>query len=97
MKSTGERSEEQPGIFENITEAGSYWKDLWEQPSIATNSDATWLEDVWCVFAELIPAPPQEDFELDTVHLCHQKEAQLECPRPRSNSELLVEKGGVTT
>ena len=41
MKSTGERSEEQQGIFENITEAGSYWKDLWEQPSIATNSDAT--------------------------------------------------------
>ena len=67
MKSTGERSEEQQGIFENITEVGSYWKDLWEQPSIATNSDATWLEDVRCAFAELVPVPPQEDFELDTV------------------------------
>ena len=67
MKSTGERSEEQQGIFENITEAGSYWKDLWEQPCIATNSDATWLEDVRCAFTELVPVPPQEDFELDTV------------------------------
>ena len=57
MKSTGERSEEQQGIFENITEVGSYWKDLWEQPSIATNSDATWLEDVRCAFAELVPVP----------------------------------------
>ena len=28
MKSTGERSEEQQQIFENITKAGSYWKDL---------------------------------------------------------------------
>ena len=61
-KSTGERSGEQQGIFENITEASSYWKDLWEQLSNATNSDATWLEDVRCV-----PVPSQESFELDTV------------------------------
>ena len=58
---------EPQGIFENITEAGSYWKDLWEQPSIATNSDATWLEDVRCAFAEFVPGPSQEDFELETV------------------------------
>ena len=67
MKSTDERSEEQQGILENITEAGSYWKDLWEQLSIATNSDATWLEHVGCAFAELVPVPAQEDIELDTV------------------------------
>ena len=66
-KSTGERSKEQQGIFDNITEACSYWKDLWEQPSNATNSDATWLEDAWCVIAELVPVPPQEKFALDTV------------------------------
>ena len=92
-------SEEQQGIFENIKEAGSYWKDIWEHPSIATNSDATWLEDVRCAFAELVQVPQQEDLELDTVKckLRHQKEAQLDCPLPRSKSELLVEKGGVTT
>ena len=66
-KSTGERSKEQQGIFENIREACSGWKDLWEQPSNATNCDATWLEDVRCAIAELVPVPPQEKIDLDTV------------------------------
>jgi len=84
LKSTGERSEEQQGIFENITEAGSYWKDLWEQPSIATNSDGTCLQDVRCAFAELIPDPPQEDFELDTVKCAYviKKKRNWSAPGP---------------
>jgi len=65
-KSTGERSEEQQIVFETI-QACSYWKDLWEQPSNATISDSMWLEDVWCAIGELVPVPPQENFELDTV------------------------------
>ena len=63
MKSTGERSEEKERIFENIKKAGSYWKDLWKQLSIATSSDVTWLEDVWCAFSELVPVPRHEGFE----------------------------------
>ena len=75
---------EPQGIFENITEAGSYWKDLWEQPSIATNSDATWLEDVRCAFDELVPVPSQEDFELETVKCAYviKKKRNWSAPGP---------------
>lgn len=67
MKLIGERSEEQQGIFENIIEVGSYWKDFWEQFSIVINFDVIWLEDVWCVFVEFVLVFLQEGFEFDIV------------------------------
>ena len=62
---TTEGSERQ--MFENIDEASSYWKSLWEQSS--TNISTTrvsWLNEVKRGFDKLVLVPPADLFQLST-------------------------------
>ena len=48
-------------MFENIDEASSYWKLLWEQSSTSISTTrVSWLNDVKRGFDKLLPAPPPQ-------------------------------------
>ena len=54
-------------MFENIDEASSYWKLLWEQSSTSISTTrVSWLNDVKRGFDKLLPAPPADFFQLST-------------------------------
>ena len=56
-------------MFENIDEASSYWKLLWEQSSTNTSTTrVSWLNDVKRGFDKLLPAPPAGNGEENYPH-----------------------------
>lgn len=62
---TSRDEENNQNRFENIEEASSYWKSLWESEGTG-NTEAEWLEDVRAAISDHVPSPSQERYELDT-------------------------------
>ena len=50
--------------FENINEASSFWKALWEERSESANSKQGWQESVKEAINKLVLVPSEESFEL---------------------------------
>ena len=55
-------------MFENIDEAASYWKELWESKGTG-NASAKWLEEIKNAFNEHVPEPSEEECSIDYEHV----------------------------
>ena len=51
--------------FKNIEEASRFWKEPWEKDGIG-NRNANWLEGMRTAINSQVPAPPDENVELDS-------------------------------
>ena len=67
-KYTGTRKNGMDGeeeMFNNIEEASSFWKSLWEENGTG-NGNAEWLNELRTVINECVPPPTEEAWALDT-------------------------------
>ena len=62
ISSTGTR---EGGMFEDIEEASSFWRRLWETQG-SGNKDAAWLQDLEDAIARGVSPPPKEQWQIET-------------------------------
>ena len=79
ISSTGTREEE---MFEDIEEASSFWRELWETRG-SGNKDAAWLKDLEDDIARKVPPPPEDPWQLETSQAVRAllKKRNWSCPR----------------
>ena len=77
------RETQSDGVFENIEQAASYWKALWESEGTGTKS-AEWLEEVRQAIAGCVPEScmGECDIECDQVKKVIAKKRNWSAPGP---------------
>ena len=86
-------------MFNNVEEESEYWRNLWEREGTGDRC-ASWLEEIEeiCHSKEGTPTD-RGGLELGSggCSKSTSHEEELECARPRSLSEFLVEGRGIST
>ena len=54
-------------MFEDIEDASSFWRELWETRG-SGNEDAAWLQEMEDAIARRVPPPPKKPWQFETSH-----------------------------